>query len=1090
METKSVKFKDVDNKVNFPALEEDVLSFWKESDIFKKTVEARKDGPRFVFYEGPPTANGRPGIHHVLARVFKDLFPRYKTMKGYYVPRRGGWDTHGLPVELEVEKKLGFSGKQDIEKYGIAEFNQKCRESVWEYVKEWERMTERIGFWVDLDKAYITYDNNYIETGWWILKTFWDKNLLFQDYKVTMHCPRCNTSLADHEVSQGFKDDVDDPSVYVRLKLSAEEAARLPFDSGGKPVSFLIWTTTPWTMPANAAVALKAEANYVLVDTGEECLIVAEVLAKHVFGAQQAEDGTERWRVLGTAKGSALVGFKYQPLYQGVGKDGVAIDLSQAYRTINDEIVEVNPDDHEGTGLVHIAPAYGDLEVGRRVGLPTLFSVDLTGKVLPAFPQFEQKFFKKADPDITRDLKERGYLWKGGRVKHNYPFCWRCDTPLLYYAKTSWYIRTTRFKDELVAGNQKINWYPENVKNGRFGNWLENNVDWALSRERYWGTPLPLWQCDQTKQYECVGSIKELEQKSGRSLKEMDLHRPYIDEITYPSPFAEGGTMRRVTEVIDTWFDSGAMPYAQQHYPFENQDEFEKDFPADYICEAVDQTRGWFYTLHALGILLKGQPVYKNVICLGHILDGEGLKMSKTKGNVVNPWEVLNVQGADALRWYLYTAAPPGQARRFSQDLVSESIRRFMLTLWNTYSFFTTYANLDKPDLSAAQVPVSELPLIDRWCLARLNALVRDVTEMMDGYDVTGAARAIEAFVDDLSNWYVRRNRRRFWKSEGDADKLAAYQTLYTSLATVAKLCAPFTPFVSEALYRNLVLSVDPTAPESVHLTEYPVADLSLIDEQLLKDTASVIKVVSLGRAARSLSRLKVRQPLLEVLVKPRNAAEQAGLERFKQQVLEELNVKEMTVVETGSDIMSYNIKANFKLLGPKLGKKLPEVQKALAGVNGSEFALKQKAGQTLSVTLADGETLELAPDEVLVEAKQKEGYAVAEDGGYLVALNTAVSAELKREGLLRDLVRFIQQARKDAGFNISDTITTYYSVTEDADGVLADLTETLSDPESAKYVQTETLSTVLNLGDAPPTAFSQLLELDGAQLKLGVAKN
>jgi isoleucyl-tRNA synthetase len=1083
------KFKDVDTKVNFPALEEEVLAYWKKADIFKKSVELRQDATRYVFYEGPPTANGRPGIHHVLSRVFKDLFPRYKTMKGYFVPRKGGWDTHGLPVELEVEKKLGFTGKQDIERYGIAEFNKLCKQSVWEYVQEWERLTERIGFWVDLEKAYVTYHNEYMESCWWILKTLWDQNMLFQDYKVTMHCPRCNTSLADHEVSQGFKDDVDDPSVYVRMRLSPEEAARLPFDSGGKPVSFMVWTTTPWTLPANGAVALKHDAPYVLADLGDECLIVAEVLAPHLFGPPKDENGETRWTARGTAPGSQLAGFNYLPLYMGVGQGGAEVDLSRAYRTINDEIVEVNPDDYEGTGLVHVAPAYGDLDVGRRVGLPTLFSVDLAGNVISAFPQFGGKFFKKADPDITRDLKERGLLWKSGRVKHNYPFCWRCDTPLLYYAKSSWYIRTTQKKEGLVEGNRKINWYPEHIREGRFGNWLENNVDWALSRERYWGCPLPLWRCDVTGKYECVGGVAELSQKTGRDLTGLDLHRPYVDEITYPSPFAPGGTMKRVSEVVDVWFESGAMPYAQWHYPFENVEEFERNFPADYICEAVDQTRGWFYSLHALGVMLKDQPVFQNVICLGHILDGEGQKMSKTKGNVVNPWDVLNVQGCDALRWYLYTATPPGQPRRFSQDLVSESIRRFLLTLWNTYGFFVTYANLDKPDLTAAPVPPAERPLIDRWCLARLNALIRDVTEMMDEYDVTGAARAIENFTDDLSNWYVRRNRRRFWKSESDSDKLAAYQTLYESLLTVSRLSAPFIPFISEAMYRNLALSVNPDAPESVHLTDFPVADLSLIDEQLLKDTATVIKVVSLGRAARSISKLKVRQPLLEVLVKPRQPSENASLERFRQQVLEELNVKELRVVDTGSDIMNYQIKANFKLLGPKLGKRLPELQKALAGVNGSEVAAQVKAGQTLSVTLPDGETLELAPDEVLVEAKQKEGYAVMEDGGYVVALNTAVNPDLKREGLMRDLVRFIQQARKDAGFNISDTISTYYAVMEDSDGVLADLADTLSDPERARYVRSETLSAALTQGEAPTGAFTQLIDLDGASLKLGLVR-
>jgi isoleucyl-tRNA synthetase len=1082
-------FKPVDTKVNFPAQEEEVLRFWQEKDVFKKSVDKNKDKPRYVFYEGPPTANGRPGIHHVLARVFKDLFPRYKSMKGYYVPRKGGWDTHGLPVEIEVEKKLGFTGKQDIEAYGIAKFNEKCRESVFEYIQEWERMTERIGFWVDLDQAYVTYKNDYIETEWWILKTLWDRNLLFQDYKVSMHCPRCNTSLADHEVSQGFKDDVDDPSVYVRMTLPKEEADRLPFGGkqGGKKVSFMIWTTTPWTLPANAAVALKADAEYVLADVGEECFIVAADLAEHLFGKDEA--GQPKYQVLGKVKGAELVNFKYLPLYNGVGYSGKPVDLSNAYRSLVDEIVELG----EGTGIVHVAPAYGDLEVGKRANLPTLFSVDLAGKVLTAFPQFGQKFFKKADPDITKDLKERGFLYSSGRVKHNYPFCWRCDTPLLYYAKTSWYIRTTQYKQELVDNNLKINWYPDNIKRGRFGNWLENNIDWALSRERFWGMPLPIWQCDVTHQYECVGSVAELEAKVGHSLQGLDLHRPFIDEVTYPSPFAPGGTMQRIPEVADAWFDSGAMPYAQQHYPFENQELYQLEFPADYICEAVDQTRGWFYTLHALGTLLEGQGVFKNVICLGHILDGEGQKMSKSKGNVVDPWTVLNNQGADALRWYLYTATPPGQPRRFSLDLVSESVRRFMLTLWNTYGFFVTYANLDKPSLVADdKVPVAERPVIDQWLVSALNALVRDVTNFMDDYDVVNAARAIETFVDDLSNWYVRRNRRRFWKSESDTDKVAAYQTLYEALVTLSGLLAPFTPFVSETLYRNLVLPVNPNAPESVHLADYPVADESLIDEQLLTEISSVIKVVSVGRAARSAAKLKVRQPLLEVLVKPKLFSEAIGLRRFEQQVLEELNVKSMTLVEEGSEMMSFSLKANFKLLGKKLGKQMQTVQKALQSLSPEQAVLataKLRANQNLTVTLEDGTVLELLPEEVLVDAKQKEGFAVSEEGGYVVALNTTVTPELKREGLLRDFVRFVQAARKEADFNVSDTITTYYEVVEDDDNLLADLTEALGDVQAQKYVQAETLSDALVSGKPTNGAFTQTVDMEGAKLQLSLVR-
>lgn len=1092
-------FEGADNKVNLPALELGVLDFWRREKVFQSSVDKNKSGPRYNFYEGPPTANGRPGIHHILARAFKDVFPRYKTMQGYYVPRRGGWDTHGLPVEVEVEKKLGFNGKQDIENYGIAAFNQKCRESVWEYLKPWNESTERMGYWVDLDEAYVTYENKYIETGWWIMRTLWDKGLLFQDYKVTMHCPRCNTSLSDAEVDMGRREDVDDPSVYIRMKLAADEAARLPFESQyttSKPVSFLIWTTTPWTLPANAAVALKADTNYVLAEVGDEMLIVAQELAPHLFNAKPkaGETAEPGYVARGLAKGADLVGFHYQPLYQGVGDGGKPVDLSNAYRTLNDEIVEVDPNDHEGTGLVHIAPAYGDLDVGRRHGLPTLFSVDLSGNVIAAFPQFEGKFYKKADPDVTRELKERGLLFRSGRVKHMYPFCWRCGTPLLFFAKNSWYIRTTAVKKELVAQNQKINWYPDNIKNGRFGNWLENNRDWAISRERYWGAPFPLWKCDSCDRYDCMGSVAELSQKTGRDLSNFDMHRPFVDELTYPCQMC-AGTMVRLPFVMDAWFDSGSMPYAQDHYPFEHSEEFVKDlFPADYICEAIDQTRGWFYSLHALGVLLFDSYAYKNVICLGHILDGDGLKMSKSKGNIVEPWDVFNQQGADALRWYLYSASQPGLPRRFSQALVNETVSSFLLTLWNTYSFFINYANLDQltaQDLTSQTTPVTERPLIDRWLIARLNALIQEVTERMDNYDPYQSARAIEGFVNDLSNWYVRRNRRRFWKSENDSDKLAAYQTLYEALVTVTKLAAPYIPFITEVMYRNLVLSVDPTAPVSVHLTNYPRADVSLIDVGLIQDTAAVINAVSTGRAARSAAKIKVRQPLLEVMVKPPTKEAAAGLTRFKQQVLEELNVKEMTLAAADgtSEMMSYAIKPNFKLLGKKLGKQLPLVQQALSQVDARTVAQEVSAGQNVTVTLPDGQTITLTPEEVTIEARQKEGYAVAEDKGYLVALNITVTPELRREGLLRELVRAIQDTRKKANFNISDRINVYYAVMHDNDGLFADLQGALANDEASRYVQSETLAASLVNAAPSAAAYVEEVDLDGAVLKLGLAK-
>ena len=1129
-------FKDVNTRVNFPALEEGVLADWKRDDIFKKSVAAREGQPRWVFYEGPPTANGKPGIHHVLARVFKDLFPRYKTMRGYYVPRIGGWDTHGLPVEVQVEKQLGFNGKKDIEAYGIAKFNALCRQSVFEYVQDWERLTERHAYWVDLDNAYRTYNNSYIESEWWALKQFWDRKLLFQDYKVTMHCPRCNTSLADAEVALGAKDNVDDPFVVVRMRLV--EGQTLPFRDGlsvganDVPTSFLIMTTTPWTLPANAAVALKDSAEYILAerhvgDTEEvERLIVAGQLADALFG-----EGT--YSVLGVATGADLVGLRYMPLYNGVGQAGKAVDLTNAYQAITDEIVTVGADlpgdaaksvkeKEENTGIVHIAPAYGDLDVGKRHDLPTLFSVDLSGNVIEAFPQFKAKFFKKADPDITADLKERGLIFKNGRVRHYYPFCWRCDTPLLFYAKTSWYIRTTSAKDELIANNNKINWVPDTIRTGRFGNWLENNVDWALSRERYWGTPLPIWVCAACGKQEAVGSVADLSAKAGRDLSTFDLHRPFVDDITWPCDACDG-TMTRVPEVCDAWFDSGAMPYAQLHYPFENKELFETGaFPADYICEAIDQTRGWFYSLHAEGTLLRQSPAFKNVIVLGHILDEKGFKMSKSRGNIVDPWDVINAHGADALRWYLYTASPPDQPRRFSSALVGDAVRQFMLTLWNTYSFFVTYANLDgdKLDLAnAPDIPVDERALIDRWLVSLQNATIRDVTDGLERYDVSAATKALAEFVDNLSNWYVRRNRRRFWsKVEGagadvandaidyeqemsdeyaeegggmspmerNRDKMAAYQTLHGALVTLSKLLAPFIPFTAEAMYRNLVLSLHPDAPESVHMADWPTFDPALIDEGLLRDTGTVIRVVSLGRAARNANKLKVRQPLAEVVVKAPTRAAEAALERFKQQVQEELNVESVRLAAQSTEVVNYGVKPNFKTLGPKYKALLGGIGAALAKADANDTAAKVQAGQPFTLEV-NGQSVELLPEDVLIESRMQAGYAIAEEGGYIVALNTDVTPELRRKGLVRDLVRLIQDTRKQAGFNIADTI----SITYAAEGAGADEVRDAF-THGGDYLRSETLATQLTEGDAPATAFApDPLTLDnGATLKLGLVRN
>ncbi|HEY1012360.1 MAG TPA: isoleucine--tRNA ligase, partial [Herpetosiphonaceae bacterium] len=829
-------FREVDPKVSFPALEQEIAAWWEANGIVKKTLASGDRQRPYVFFEGPPTANGQPGIHHVESRSSKDIVVRFNRMRGQYViGARGGWDTHGLPVEIEVEKKLGFSGKPDIEKFGIEAFNAACKQSVWEYIQEWEKLTDRIAFWLDLDDPYTTYDNKYIESLWWIFKQLHERNLLFRDYKVTMHCPRCGTSLSDHEVAQGYQEGTDDPSVWVRFRVAPGEH---PLAAQLAGAAFLAWTTTPWTLPANVALAVNPEAAYVLVEKDGERLVLAEALRDAVLG--------EGAQTLATFTGAELRDLRYERLYTGVVGAGQTVDWDQAYRVVADEFVSLE----DGTGIVHIAPAYGDLEIGRKYGLPTLFSVDLAGKIMPEFAEFgwAGMFFKEADPQITRELKGRGLLFKSGRILHTYPFCWRCKTPLLFYAKQSWYIRTTALKDRLIANNQLINWVPEHIKNGRFGNWLENNIDWAISRERYWGTPLPIWVCEQCGHLDVVGSVAELAERTGEDLSGLDLHRPFVDKPSWDCNACAGGTMQRVPDVADCWFDSGAMPIAQWHYPFENKEIFETAGQADFISEAIDQTRGWFYTLHALSTLLFDRPAYKNVICLGHLLDGKGEKMSKSKGNIVNPWEIVGQFGADATRWYMFASAPPYNSRRFSAELVSESLRQFMLTLWNTYAFFVTYANLDGWTPEAGEAV--ELQPIDRWALARLNGLVRDMTADLEGYDIHAPAKHVEQFVDELSNWYVRRNRRRFWKAESDGDKRAAYHTLYTCLTTLTRLIAPFTPFMAEELYRNLEAAHNPAAPESVHLALWPAVDAALLNDELIRQTDQLMRVVSLGHAA------------------------------------------------------------------------------------------------------------------------------------------------------------------------------------------------------------------------------------------------
>ena len=1068
-------FTAVNTKQSFPLLEQEIDQWWQERGIIPQVLNGGDEARPYVFFEGPMTANGRPGVHHIEARTVKDVIIRYHRMRGEYIlGARGGWDTHGLPVELEVEKELGFKGKADIEEYGIAAFNAACKESVWRYVKELESLTNRIAFWLDLEHPYVTYHNDYIESLWWILKTFWQRGLLFRDYKVTMHCPRCGTSLSDHEVSQGFQDNVSDPSVWLRFH---HHPSNHPLDTQLATASFLAWTTTPWTLPANVALAVKPAATYLLVeytnnDTPER-LILAEALATQVLGK-------DTFRVLATYTGETFRNVQYEPLFQGVATPGEVVDWEQAYRVVADDFVSLE----EGTGIVHIAPAYGDLEIGRTYGLPTLFSVDLSGMTLAEFGPlgFGAIFFKQADPLITQNVQERGLLFRSGRVLHSYPFCWRCKTPLLYYAKPSWYIRTTARKEQLLANNEQIHWVPEHIQHGRFGNWLENNVDWALSRERYWGTPLPIWLCTSCNAVEVIGSVEELSHRAGQDLHALDLHRPYVDEVTWQCSVCNEGTMQRVPDVADCWFDSGAMPVAQWHYPFENQQLFELAKQADFISEGIDQTRGWFYTLHALATLLYEKPAFKNVICLGLILDARGEKMSKSRGNVVDPWLLLNEYGADATRWYMCASAPPYNPRNFFPEQVGEMQRQFLLTLWNTYAFFVTYANIDswQPPQSDRPFADVKLQLIDQWALARLHILIGNVTAQLDAYDIHGPTREMAQFVEELSNWYVRRNRRRFWKVEDDADKLAAYLTLYTCLTTLAQLLAPYLPHASESLYRNLVANHSGQAIESVHLTIWPEVHSELVDEQLVADTALLLETISLGHSARQSANLRVRQPLSEMLVRVPRTSE--GLRRFENELRDELNVKAVRYLNVDDGLVEYHFKPNLPVLGKQYGRLIPAIREALRSLTGEpaqEAARRLEAGQTIELRVADS-PLQLKPNEVIIESTSPEGYAVAESNGLLVALNTTLTPELRREGLARDLVRFIQEARKSAGFAITDHI----NVTLQTQTKL-DLQLVLEAHED--YIRSETLANTLTLGPITKEHFTVDVEIGGEAVSIGV---
>jgi isoleucyl-tRNA synthetase len=1046
-------FKPVSPKLDVNGMEEGVLKFWKTQKIFQKTGDLRKGAPEYVFYEGPPTANGKPYVHHVEARAFKDLFPRYKIMNGFHVSRRGGWDTHGLPVEIAIEKKLGFTHKQQIEEFGIEKFNELCKKSVFDYIQDWERLTDRIAFWVDLGDAYVTYTNEYIESVWWILKSFWERDLLFTGYKIVPYCPRCGTPLSDHEVAQGYSDTTD-PSVFVRLPL---------VDKPG--TSLLVWTTTPWTLPANVAVAAGPDVEYVTVERplpegGSERLILAEALLEKVFR-------DEKIKVVDRFKGKKLKGLKYHPLFTFM-----PLEKPAHYVVLGDFVTT-----EDGTGLVHIAPAFGadDLEVSKKYDLPVLMTVGPDGGFLSQITPWRGVFVKDADPSITADLDKRGLLFRSETYSHSYPFCWRCDTPLIYYARDSWYIRTSAFRDRLVELNRQINWVPEHIKEGRFGNWLSNNIDWALSRERYWGTPLPVWECTGCKHRECIGSVKELSEKAGRDLSTLDLHRPHVDNINWACPKC-GGKMNRVPDLIDVWFDSGSMPVAQWHYPFENKEKFASQFPADYICEAVDQTRGWFYTLHAISTLLFDTPSFKNVICLGLVVDANGQKMSKSRGNFIEPWEVLDESGADAFRWYFYTSAPPNAERRFAPSMVMDVVKNFTLTLWNVYSFFVTYANLDKPDLSRMVKPTNDL---DKWLLSSLNTLVRDVTSAYETYDVPGATRPIETFVESLSTWYLRRSRRRFWKSESDSDKHAAYSTLYTALVTLAKLLAPAMPFLADEMYQNLVCSIDAKAPESVHLSKWPKADESRIDETLNREMDLVMKLVSLGHNARQKANRKVRQPLSEAAFALARPEERHAVETYSALITDELNVKKVRLLDASGEAVSFAVKPLSRQLGQKYGNKFPGLAKAIVALDATLAAPVLLSGQPVPVTL-EGKEYAILPEEVEVRAQAKEGFAVATEGAYLAALITELTPELVSEGMAREFVRRVQDLRKSADLDVADRIR----VSVIATGKLREAIEVNKD-----YIAAETLAVELNFVDSGGALATMTDEFDGEKVTLGLKK-
>ncbi len=990
-------FREVSNKLNLSDTEISILKVWKDRNIFTKSLELRKDEKEFVFYEGPPTANGRPGIHHVISRTVKDVVCRYKSMKGFLVRRKAGWDTHGLPVEIEIEKKLNINGKEEIEKFGVAKFNKECKDSVFHYKKEWDNLTERIGYWVDLENPYITFTNDYIESVWWILKEIWKKDLLYQGFKILPYCPRCETPISSHEVSQGYKD-IKDPSIYVRMKRRDKENAY-----------FLVWTTTPWTLISNVALAVGEDIDYVEVESEDAYYIIAEERVSDLFE-------TDKINIVNRIKGKDLEGLEYERLF-----DFVPVD-KKAFYVIPGDFVSTG----DGTGIVHIAPAFGedDYQVGLKYDLPLLRPVNASGRFEEIVSDYKDQFVKEADKNIIRDLREEKKLVKKVTIEHSYPHCWRCHTPLLYYARESWFIRTSKHKEDLLANNEKINWHPPEVGSGRFGEWLKNNIDWSLSRDRYWGTPLNIWVCDACETITSIGSIAELREKGKDVPEEIDLHKPDVDKIVLECEKCHG-TMHRVPEVIDCWFDSGSMPYAQYHYPFENKEQFEKNFPADFICEGIDQTRGWFYSLLAISTLLFNKPAYKNIVVNELILDKDGQKMSKSKGNVVVPEEIISRYGADTVRWYLMTVSPPWTPKRFDEKGIKEVLRKFMNTLINTYSFFVLYANIDDFQPGKQKIPFEERPEIDRWIISKLYGIVEQVNTAMEDYELTRAARTLNDYlVDDVSNWYVRRNRRRFWKSEDWNDKLSAYETLYEVLMTMAKLIAPYTPFIAEDIFSNLKSGDD---PESVHLCNYPgLTDdqKALRDENLEHRMMLVQKVASLTHSLRNESNIRVRQPLSRLIVFLESRKDRDDLIEMSAIICDELNIKKIELFDSADDLVVKSAKANFKVLGPKVGKLMGKLAPIIQSLSKDQIDNFEKNGfERISL---DGQEIKLIPEDVEIRTESKEGYATFTDTDLTLALDLSLSDELIEEGFAREIINRIQNMRKESDYSVTDRIEIY----------------------------------------------------------------